>query len=97
VVTITDEAVLTKVHQNYHLTFLKDVVLPRALDDSSFASLNQIAFLNNVHIMSSLSNDGEYLQVRRIRAQSNEPCHTANGYANRAAIAAETLRPRRAA
>lgn len=62
-VPISDKAVLKKIHQNYHLGFLKDVVLPRALDDNAFAALNQIAFFNNVQILSSLSNDGVFLQV----------------------------------
>lgn len=39
----------------------KDVVLPRSLDDNTFATLSQIAFLNNVHIISHLTNDAVYM------------------------------------
>mmetsp|Transcript_29119 Transcript_29119/g.79506 ORF Transcript_29119/g.79506 Transcript_29119/m.79506 type:complete len:870 (+) Transcript_29119:94-2703(+) len=75
VIPITDETVLKKIHQNYHLSFLKDVVLPRALDDNAFAALNQIAFCNNVHIVSSLSNDSTFFQSLRdkIADASQEP------------------------
>jgi protein phosphatase-4 regulatory subunit 3 len=61
VVPFEDSAVLQKVHQNFHLSFIKDVVLPRALDDNAFAAINQLQFFNNVHIISSLSNDNPFL------------------------------------
>mmetsp|Transcript_41571 Transcript_41571/g.69143 ORF Transcript_41571/g.69143 Transcript_41571/m.69143 type:complete len:821 (-) Transcript_41571:191-2653(-) len=63
VVPITDETILKKIHQNYRLGFLKDVVLPRALDDNAFAALNQIAFFNNMQIISTLSSDPIFLQA----------------------------------
>jgi protein phosphatase-4 regulatory subunit 3 len=75
VVPITDDAVLKKIHQNYHISFLKDVVLPRALDDNAFAALNQIVFCNNVHIVSSLANDGTFFQALRdkLANEAQEP------------------------
>lgn len=62
VVPIGDPATVRKIHQNFHVSFIKDVVLPRALDDHTFAALNQIAFLNNVQIVSHLCNDPDYLK-----------------------------------
>lgn len=62
VVPIGDPATIRKIHQNFYVGFIKDVVLPRALDDHTFAALNQIAFLNNVQIVSHLCNDPEYLK-----------------------------------
>ena len=59
---ITDAPTVRKIHQNFHVSFIKDVVLPRALDDHTFAALNQIAFLNNVQIVSHLGNDADYLK-----------------------------------
>ena len=65
VVPFEDQVVTRKIHQNFHLGFLKDVVLPRALDDSTFAALNQLLFLNNVHIVTSITNDMPFLQGLR--------------------------------
>jgi len=65
VVPFEDQVVTRKIHQNFHLGFLKDVVLPRALDDSTFAALNQLLFLNNVHIVTSITNDMHFLQGLR--------------------------------
>ena len=62
VVPIGDAPTVRKIHQNFHVSFIKDVVLPRALDDHTFAALNQIAFLNNVQIVSHLCNDADYLK-----------------------------------
>ena len=62
VVPIGDAPTIRKIHQNFHVSFIKDVVLPRALDDHTFAALNQIAFLNNVQIVSHLCNDADYLK-----------------------------------
>jgi protein phosphatase-4 regulatory subunit 3 len=75
VVPISDEAVLKKIHQNYHLCYLKDVVLPRALDDNAFAALNQIAFCNNVNIVSALGNDAVFFQTLRdkLADEAQEP------------------------
>ena len=55
------------IHQNYHVAFLKDVVLPRALDDHTFAALNQITFVNNVQIVAYACNDGSYLPALKAK------------------------------
>jgi protein phosphatase-4 regulatory subunit 3 len=61
VIPFGDASVLKRVHQNFLIGFLKDVVLPRALDDNTFAALNQVQFYNNVQIVSSLTSDGPFL------------------------------------
>tara|TARA_B110001452_G_scaffold242029_1_gene224555 strand:+ start:2392 stop:3651 length:1260 start_codon:yes stop_codon:yes gene_type:complete len=61
VVPIGDPATVRRIHQNFHVGFIKDVVLPRALDDHTFAALNQISFMNNVQIVSQLCGDANYL------------------------------------
>lgn len=60
-IPIQNEELLSKIHQNFRLQYLKDVVLPRHLDDHTFASLNSITFFNNVHIVSHLQNDSPWL------------------------------------
>ena len=47
------------------------MVLPRSLDDNTFATLSQIAFLNNVHIISHLTNDPVYLP--NLRTKLSDP------------------------
>ena len=58
---------------NFHLGYLKDVVLPRALDDNSFAALNQMQFFNNVQIISNLTNDQPFLVRPRDALGGVEP------------------------
>ena len=65
VVPFGDSMVTKKVHQNFHIGFIKDVVLPRALDDNTFAAMNQLQFFNNVQIVSSLTNDTAFLTQLR--------------------------------
>ena len=72
VIPFGDAAVLKKVHQNFYLGFLKDVVLPRALDDNTFAALNQLQFFNNVQIVTSLTNDGPFIQGLRDKLATAE-------------------------
>mmetsp|Transcript_50764 Transcript_50764/g.121316 ORF Transcript_50764/g.121316 Transcript_50764/m.121316 type:complete len:754 (-) Transcript_50764:94-2355(-) len=55
VVSFEDEETLKRIHLNYRLLYLKDIVLPRALDDGAFASLVQLIHKNLAAIL-------EYLQ-----------------------------------
>ena len=66
-IPIADDGVASRIHQNYHVAFLKDVVLPRALDDHTFAALNQIPFVNNVQIVAYACNDGSYLPALKAK------------------------------
>ena len=57
---------------NFYISFLKDVVLPRALDDSTFATLNQLQFFNNVQIISSLTNDADFLPALEAKLSATD-------------------------
>ena len=48
VVPIQDAALRAKIHQTYRLAYLKDVVLPRVLDDATFATFSSLILFNNV-------------------------------------------------
>jgi len=51
VVDIHDPSILSKIHQTFRLQYLKDVVLARILDDSTFAVLNSIIFYHQADIV----------------------------------------------
>ena len=51
VVDIHDASILSKIHQTFRLQYLKDVVLARILDDSTFAVLNSIIFYHQADIV----------------------------------------------
>ncbi|RVW39920.1 Serine/threonine-protein phosphatase 4 regulatory subunit 3 [Vitis vinifera] len=46
-IPIKDPMVLSKIHQTYRVGYLKDVVLPRVLDEATVANLNSIIHSNN--------------------------------------------------
>lgn len=46
-IPIKDPLALSKIHQTYRIGYLKDVVLPRVLDESTLASLNSMIHSNN--------------------------------------------------
>jgi len=50
VVPISDPALRAKIHQTYRLAYLKDVVLPRVLDDATFATFSSLILFNNVEV-----------------------------------------------
>uniref|UniRef100_A0A7S3DFB2 Serine/threonine-protein phosphatase 4 regulatory subunit 3-like central domain-containing protein n=1 Tax=Palpitomonas bilix TaxID=652834 RepID=A0A7S3DFB2_9EUKA len=60
-IRVENEDVIRKIHLNYRLTFLKDVLLPRVLDDMSFASVNSIVLRNSISIASFLKTNDSYL------------------------------------
>lgn len=51
VVDIHDASILSKIHQTFRLQYLKDVVLARILDDSTFAVLNSLIFYHQADIV----------------------------------------------
>jgi protein phosphatase 4 regulatory subunit 3 len=61
VVRIEDPQILRKVHQTYRLQYLKDVVLARILDDSTFSVLNSLIFFNQVDIVQHLQANTSFL------------------------------------
>jgi protein phosphatase-4 regulatory subunit 3 len=52
---------LAKIHQTYRIQYLKDVVLPRCLDDATYATLTSLTLFNNVDVLSALQVDARFL------------------------------------
>ncbi|KAH7916787.1 component of IIS longevity pathway SMK-1-domain-containing protein [Hygrophoropsis aurantiaca] len=61
-IPIQDEAIQKKVHHTYRLQFLKDVVLARALDDSTFNVLNSCIIFNQIDIINHVQQDAVFLR-----------------------------------
>lgn len=60
-IPIRDDVIRKKVHHTYRLQFLKDVVLARALDDSTFNVLNSCIIFNQIDIINHIQNDPIFL------------------------------------
>lgn len=73
VVPITDPVILAKVHQTYRIQYLKDVVLPRALDDATYATLSSLALFNNVEVIVWLQQDPQFLSQLFVRLKKHSP------------------------
>ncbi|CAG9464867.1 unnamed protein product [Pedinophyceae sp. YPF-701] len=61
VVPIRDEETRARIHQTYRIGYIKDVILPRALDDAVFASLSSLILFNNVEVVTALAEDSNFL------------------------------------
>ncbi|KAJ3669640.1 hypothetical protein LUZ60_011590 [Juncus effusus] len=61
-IPIKNSMVLTKIHQSYRVGYIKDVILPRVLDDGTIASLNSIVHANNAAVISMLKDDSCFIQ-----------------------------------
>lgn len=61
-ISIHDPVIQKKIHHTYRLLFLKDVVLARALDDSTFNVLNSCIIFNQIDIITHVQNDVQFLQ-----------------------------------
>ena len=57
-----DIAIQRKIHHTYRLQFLKDVVLARALDDSTFNVLNSSIIFNQIDIITHIQQDQCFLR-----------------------------------
>ncbi|EJD53799.1 DUF625-domain-containing protein [Auricularia subglabra TFB-10046 SS5] len=62
VIEFKDEGVQKKIHQTYRLQFLKDVVLSRALDDTTFNVLNSCIIFNQIDIISHIQQDESFMK-----------------------------------
>jgi len=71
VVPFKNTELVSKIHQTYKIQYIKDVILPRYLDDPTFATLNSILFFNNVEIVSIIQNDEAFLSelFQRLEAE----------------------------
>ncbi|KAJ6561475.1 component of IIS longevity pathway SMK-1-domain-containing protein [Mycena vulgaris] len=61
-IPIQDAGMQRKIHHTYRLQFLKDVVLARALDDSTFNVLNSCIIFNQIDIISHVQQDHTFLR-----------------------------------
>ncbi|KAJ8444936.1 hypothetical protein Cgig2_029130 [Carnegiea gigantea] len=70
-IPIKDPVVLSKIHQTYRVGYVKDVVLPRVLDDATAASLNSIVHANNGVVISLLKEDSTFIRELFSRLRSS--------------------------
>lgn len=61
ILPITNQEISSKISQTYRLQYLKDVVLPRALDDATFTTLNSMIVANNIDVITSLQQDKAFI------------------------------------
>jgi protein phosphatase 4 regulatory subunit 3 len=82
-ISIHDPVIQKKIHHTYRLLFLKDVVLARALDDSTFNVLNSCIIFNQIEIITHVQNDVQFLQdiVDLFLDPSPGPSISLNGFA----------------
>ncbi|KAJ7531832.1 hypothetical protein O6H91_14G061000 [Diphasiastrum complanatum] len=71
-VPINDPAILSKIHQTYRIGYIKDVILPRALDDQTFSTVNSMMLFNNMGVVSSLHNDNAFISALFTKLQSSD-------------------------
>ncbi|KAH9006884.1 component of IIS longevity pathway SMK-1-domain-containing protein [Lactarius hatsudake] len=91
-VTIHDPLIQKKIHHTYRLLFLKDVVLARALDDSTFNVLSSCIIFNQIDIITHVQNDVQFLQdiVDLFLRPNPGPSISLNGTKNKTGANADT-------
>ncbi|XP_024962169.1 serine/threonine-protein phosphatase 4 regulatory subunit 3-like isoform X1 [Cynara cardunculus var. scolymus] len=74
-IPIKDPLALSKIHQTYRISYLKDVVLPRVLDEATFASMNSIIHSNNGMVVTLLKDDTTFIKelFARLKSPSTAP------------------------
>ncbi|CAI5532732.1 unnamed protein product [Closterium sp. Naga37s-1] len=70
---IPSAALLAKIHQTYRLGYIKDVILPRALDDQTFSSINSLILFNNVEVVTTLHSSKPFLADLFARLRTSDP------------------------
>ncbi|WIA20078.1 hypothetical protein OEZ85_005938 [Tetradesmus obliquus] len=73
VVPITSQEVLGKIHQTYRIQYLKDVILPRSLDDATYGTLSSLMLFNNVDVVLGLYQDAKFLPALFEALKSRAP------------------------
>ncbi|KAJ7068766.1 component of IIS longevity pathway SMK-1-domain-containing protein [Mycena amicta] len=61
-ISLQDPTLQRKIHHTYRLQFLKDVVLARVLDDSTFNVLNSCIIFNQIDIINHIQADHSFLR-----------------------------------
>lgn len=69
---IENLSVVSKIHQTYRIGYLKDVILPRILDDATLASLNTMIHTNNASVISLLKDDSLFIRRLFARMRSSD-------------------------
>ncbi|KAH7666622.1 protein phosphatase 4 regulatory subunit 3 protein [Dioscorea alata] len=69
-IPIKDPLVLSKIHQTYRIGYIKDVILPRVLDEATIASLSAIIQANNATVVLLLKDDTSFIQELFARMKS---------------------------
>lgn len=64
VVPIADTSIMAKIHQTYRIQYIKDVILPRSLDDATYTTLSSLALFNNVEVGRACRGEYEYWHAR---------------------------------
>lgn len=74
-IPIKDPLALSKIHQTYRIGYLKDVVLPRVLDESTVASLNSMIHSNNGMVVTLLKDDSNFIKelFARLKSPTTSP------------------------
>ena len=93
-IPIRDEMIQRKIHHTYRLQFLKDVVLARAIDDSTFNVLNSSIIFNQIDIINHIQNDMPFLRevvesARENRVAGNRERLKRGGAARSALVSTE--------
>lgn len=60
VVPIADPGVRQRIHASYQMGYIKDVVLPRSLDDQTFAALSSLMLFYNHDVLMALQTDPKF-------------------------------------
>jgi protein phosphatase-4 regulatory subunit 3 len=60
VVPITSAEIRAKIHTTYRIQYLRDVVLPRQLDDATYATLTSLGLFSSVEVIGALQVRGGY-------------------------------------
>jgi protein phosphatase-4 regulatory subunit 3 len=63
VVKIEDKTVMSNIHQNFRVLYLKDVILAKYLDDHTFSALSTLVYFNSVEIINRLQADAAFLDT----------------------------------
>ncbi|KAL9269392.1 Serine/threonine-protein phosphatase 4 regulatory subunit 3B-like protein [Drosera capensis] len=69
-IPIKDRIVLSKIHQTYRVGYIKDAILPRALDEATIATLNLMIHANNATVVALLKDDSTFIQELFSRLRS---------------------------
>eukprot|EP00696_Hemimastix_kukwesjijk_P016109 gnl/Hemi2/4415_TR1546_c0_g1_i1.p1 gnl/Hemi2/4415_TR1546_c0_g1~~gnl/Hemi2/4415_TR1546_c0_g1_i1.p1 ORF type:complete len:735 (-),score=190.05 gnl/Hemi2/4415_TR1546_c0_g1_i1:113-2317(-) len=69
-VQISDPAILCKIHQNFRIQYIKDVVLARILDDPTITHLNSMLYFNNGDIIAYFEGNDRPLEELFLKVKS---------------------------